>query len=117
MVNDLWPGNNSSSPRYLANSNGRLFYAAASSTTGIEPWAMLPPAVVFASPGETVEEVVGNYVVTVQIPNPAAAAITVQLILGGTASLNADYSISATSLLIPQAQPPLQLQSRCLRTT
>jgi hypothetical protein len=60
-----------------------------------------PPQVYFASPGISVMEYFGTKTVTVELNKPSLSDVTVQLNLSGSATLNSDYTISTSSLIIP----------------
>jgi hypothetical protein len=59
------------------------------------------PTVTFATASQTVSELVGTALIVVQLSGPSTQAVTVPYTMGGTATNPADYTITASPLVIP----------------
>ena len=103
LVAELNPSTSSGSdPRFLTNANGTLYFSADAIGVGRELWKLEEtPWVSLAIAGSPLGENSGGAMVTATLDITANEDVIVTLSFGGTATNNADYSASSTSILIP----------------
>lgn len=91
----------------VSRSNGTLCF------DGITPMYCTTPTVTLSTGTTSFSTESGSTTVTATLSNVYYDTVTVQLSLSGTATLNSDYSIGATSLVIPAGQASVSTTITC----